>query len=184
MPSERRFGQARSHACPLRRACPRVLQCQIGRTECPGDPTSPLRAFRWRKRQTRAPRRHRGRGPEGVGWSPGWPCGQQSRPKRAVRRRSEPTRRGHVLTATRSTVGPVSTRPRSVHRVGSETQRSPVPRARPSEHVTAGALRASVQRARRTDLRARTRARAGPSRPTGAAPGHRRPAPCRPRRPL
>jgi hypothetical protein len=59
------------------------------------------------KRQPREPRRHGGRVPRGVGWCSGWPYGQQSRPKRAVRRRSEPTRRGHALTATRSTVGPV-----------------------------------------------------------------------------
>jgi hypothetical protein len=41
-----------------------------------------------------------------------------------------------------------------------------------SEHVTAGALRAEVERARRAELRARSRARAGASRAAPVAFGH------------
>src|SRR5215207_6394359 len=53
----------------------------------------------------------RNRSRPGVVCGAGWPCGQESRPKRGVLPTERPTRRGNALTATGSTVGPVSTGP-------------------------------------------------------------------------
>src|SRR3954449_2194439 len=87
------------------------------------------------------------------------------RPTVPAEARSTPTERTN---ATRSRAngneidrGASSRRPRSVHRSGSRPGADPFRVARAPEHVTAGALRASVPRTRSTDLRARTRARAG-----------------------
>ena len=159
----------------LEAACPRVLQCQIGRTECPRDPTLPLRAF------------HSEEATNARTAPASWPWTRRSRvePRLALRptvpaeARSTPTerttRRGHALTATRSTVGPVSPGRGPFTRSGPRPDADPSRVARAPEHVTARALRPSVQRTRRTDLRTRTRAGASPPRPAGAAPDHRRP---------